>query len=182
MSGATRRAAHRSPLSAASSPDAVAPRGIAYNSSPSPRTLDRPPRFVTAARILVHTSRQPLRWADMDMLGHVNNVGYFRFMEQARIEWLHAQPEAGGLRDGQLPVIANASCNFRVPLVYPGVVEVRMWLGEPGRTSLGSFYELWMNDILHADGAAKIVWIDAATGRPHPLPDRIAAPLRAAIA
>jgi len=43
---------------------------------------------VTLPRILVHTSLQPLRWADMDMLGHVNNVAYFRYMEQARIEWL----------------------------------------------------------------------------------------------
>jgi len=138
--------------------------------------------FMSASRVHVHTSVQAIRWGDMDALGHVNNTVYFRFMEQARIEWLHALPEAGGLRGGQLPVIASASCNFRVPLVYPGVVEVRMWLGDPGRTSVGSFYELWMNDILHADGAAKIVWIDAATGRPHPLPDRIAAPLRAAIA
>ena len=28
-----------------------------------------------------------MRWSDMDALGHVNNVVYFRFMEQARIEW-----------------------------------------------------------------------------------------------
>jgi acyl-CoA thioester hydrolase len=76
-------------------------------------------------------------------------------------------------------VIVNASCNFRVPLVYPGTVEVRMWLGDPGRTSVGSFYEIWKDDRQYADGAAKIVWIDLATGRPAPLPDPITAPLRA---
>ena len=32
----------------------------------------------------------PIRWGDMDALGHVNNTVYFRYMEQARIEWLYA--------------------------------------------------------------------------------------------
>ena len=114
------------------------------------------------------------------MLGHVNNVVYFRYMEQARIEWLYALASASGYRDGRGPVIVNASCNFRVPLVYPGTVEVRMWLGDPGRTSVGSFYELWRDGRQYADGSAKIVWIDLATGRPTPLPDPITASLRAA--
>jgi acyl-CoA thioester hydrolase len=122
---------------------------------------------------------QPIRWADMDTLGHVNNVVYFRYMEQARIEWLYSLASASGYLKGQGPVIVNASCNFRVPLVYPGTVEVRMWLGDPGRTSVGSFYEIWKDDRQYADGAAKIVWIDLATGRPAPLPDPITAPLRA---
>ena len=39
---------------------------------------------------------------------------------------------------GKAPVIVNASCNFIVPLVYPGTVEVRMFLGQPGRTSVDS--------------------------------------------
>ncbi|MEO5764322.1 MAG: hypothetical protein ABIR52_03355 [Casimicrobiaceae bacterium] len=67
---------------------------------------------------------------------------------------------------------------LRVPLVYPGTVEVRMWLGDAGRTSLGSFYELWSDGKAHADGAARIVWIDLATGRPKPLPANLTAPLR----
>jgi len=35
-------------------------------------------------RLLVHTSRQPIRWADMDMLGHVNNVRYLDYVAEAR--------------------------------------------------------------------------------------------------
>ena len=71
-------------------------------------------------RILVHTSRQPIRWADMDMLGHVNNTVYFRFFEQARIEWTYGLYAEGAAYAGTGPVIVNASCTFQVPLVYPG--------------------------------------------------------------
>ena len=115
----------------------------------------------------------------MDTLGHVNNVMYFRYMEQARIEWVYAASGAGGYGAGQGPVIVNASCNFRVPLVYPGAIEVRMWLGDPGRTSVGSYYEISKDGKAYADGAARIVWIDTTTGRPHPIPDALVAPLRA---
>ena len=127
-------------------------------------------------RTLVHTSRQAVRWGDMDSLGHVNNTVYFRYMEQARIEWLFAHRPQG--YDGTGSVIVNASCTFLVPIVYPNTVEVRMFLGEVGRTSVGSHYELWCGDVEYAEGAAKIVWIDLANGRPVPLPDTITALLR----
>jgi acyl-CoA thioester hydrolase len=117
----------------------------------------------------------------MDALGHVNNTVYFRYMEQARIDWLYeqAREHGAGYATGSGPVIVNASCTFLEPLVYPGDCEVRMFLGDLGRSSVGSFYEIWKDGRKFAEGAAKIVWVDLASGRPTPLPDAIAAPLRA---
>lgn len=135
---------------------------------------------MTSPRLLVHTSRQTLRWGDMDTLGHVNNTNYFRYMEQARIEWVYGLATTGTPYDGgEGPVIVNASCDFLVPLVYPGDIEVRMYLGDPGRTSVGSFYEIHAGGKKYAEGAARMVWIDVASGRPVPLPDAVAAPVRA---
>src|SRR5262245_21355221 len=92
-------------------------------------------------RKLVWTSLVPIRWGDMDAFNHVNNTVYFRYMEQARVEWLEslahrtapARPAA---------VIANASCTFRVPLTFPGTVEIRLYVGTPGRSSIPGYYEL----------------------------------------
>jgi len=132
---------------------------------------------MTVPRVHVHTSRFGLRFGDMDALRHVNNAAYFTFMEQARMEWLTKHvPDA--YEQGVGPVIANASCNFRIPLVYPMDVEVRMYLGTPGRSSIDSFYEIVVGATTYADGAAKIVWVDLSTGKSTPLPERIAAPLR----
>ena len=131
--------------------------------------------------VLVHTSIQPIRWGDMDALGHVNNTVYFRYMEQARLEWLFAQAGQHGLDDesGGGAVIVNASCTFLEPLVYPGDCEVRMYLGPPGRSSVGSFSEIWKDGRKFAAGAAKIVWVDRKSGRTTPLPAALAAPFRA---
>ena len=61
----------------------------------------------------------PIRWGDMDAMGHVNNTIYFRYFEIVRIEWLH---KVGGAPDpaGEGPVIVNAFCNFLRQLEVPG--------------------------------------------------------------
>lgn len=129
-----------------------------------------PPARMTASRRLVHTESIPMRWGDMDALGHVNNAVYFRFMEQARVGFF----DACGLGRGELAevtnVVVNASCNFRRPLVYPGTVAVRMALSEPGKTSVMSTYDLVFAGESYADGAAKIVFVDRTTLRPCPIP------------
>ena len=92
-------------------------------------------------------------------------------------------PLAAALRPahGPLPVVVNASCNFRIPLVYPADFEVRMYIGDPGRTSIGSYYDLCVEGQRCADGAARMVWTDRTSGRPVPLPKAVVAPLRAAV-
>ena len=134
---------------------------------------------VTIPRHLVHTSVQSIRWGDMDAFGHVNATVYFRYMEQTRIEWLVAHASQFVAQDTEEgPVIVNAACDFLIPLVYPGDFEVRMFLGKLGRSSIDTFYEIWMEGRKFAQGAARLVWINRGTGRSTPLPDAIAAPLR----
>ena len=129
---------------------------------------------MTSARKLVHSTSVPIRWGDMDAQGHVNNAVYFRYMEQARVEWLESLRErVGDVEGGQ--VIVNASCTFLAPLRYPGTIEVRMFLDAPGRSSMDSHYEMWMSDQKYAAGSARIVWIDLQTQRSAPLPERLRA-------
>ena len=125
----------------------------------------------------VHTTRMPVRWGDMDALGHVNNTVYFRYMEQARIEWLEAVHHGVGRAQDEAAVIINASCTFLVPIAYPATVEIRMSVGKPGRTSLPTHYEIRCmgDDTLYAEGVAKLVWFTPSSGKSAPLPDRIRA-------
>jgi acyl-CoA thioester hydrolase len=130
---------------------------------------------MTSARKLVHSVSIPIRWGDMDAQGHVNNIVYFQYMEQARVEWLESLRERVGDVGGLGSVIVNASCTFLFPLLYPGVIDVRMFVDTPGRSSLDTHYELWMSDRKYAEGSARIVWIDVHTQRSAPLPDRLRA-------
>ena len=133
---------------------------------------------MTDSRIYVHTSFQSVRWGDMDAFQHVNNTVYFRYMEQARLEWLFALHARIGAMDPDVgAVIVNASCEFLLPLVYPADIEVRMFLGKPGRSSISSYYDIHLGERKYAHGASKIVWISRSTGRSIPLPAELVASL-----
>jgi acyl-CoA thioester hydrolase len=122
--------------------------------------------------------RLPIRWGDMDMMGHVNNTVYFRYIESARIAWLE---EAGGVPDpaGIGPVIVNAHCSFLKQLKYPGEIEVSTYVSPPGRSSFEVSHEIRLvgpdgqAGAIHAEGGAKVVWVDIAAEKSVPLPDVI---------
>jgi acyl-CoA thioester hydrolase len=122
---------------------------------------------------LVHVERIVLRWGDMDAMGHVNNTVYFRFMEQARIGWFEGLVPRGEAWQATGIVIANASCNFKRPLSYPGTVEVKVYVAPPGGSSVATFYELALDEELYADGAALVVFVDMARQKPMRIPEAI---------
>jgi acyl-CoA thioester hydrolase len=133
-------------------------------------------------RRLAHIERIPIRWGDMDALGHVNNTVYFRFMEQARIGWFgRLVPEVEAWQSTGI-VIANASCNYKRAITYPGTVEVRLFVGAPGGTSVPTFYELRVDGdpLPYADGAATVVFVDMRTQKSMRIPDGIRARLERA--
>jgi len=76
----------------------------------------------------------PIRWGDMDAMGHVNNTVYFRYIESTRIEWFRSigcepDPKAEG------PVIVNAFCNFYRQLEYPGDIRGKLYVSDPARAT-----------------------------------------------
>lgn len=122
---------------------------------------------------LTHQTVIPIRWGDMDAMGHVNNTVYFRYMEIVRIEWLHS---LGGAPDprGTGPVIVNAFCNFLRQLEYPGDILAKHYVAKPGRTSFETYITLERTDdpgVIYASGGAKTVWVDFPAGKSVPLPD-----------
>jgi len=119
-------------------------------------------------RRLAHVERIPIRWGDMDAMGHVNNTIYFRYMEQARINWFGALVPRGEAWQSTGIVIVNASCNYKRPITYPGVVEVKLLVGPPGGSSVPTFYELRVDadPVPYADGAAVVVFVNMKTQKP----------------
>lgn len=137
------------------------------------------------SRRQVHVMRMAIRWGDMDVMGHVNNTVYFRYIETARIAWLE---QAGAMPDpaGEGPVIVNAHCDFLKQLKYPGEIEVTTFVGPPGRSSFEVSHEIRLvgpdgqAGALHAEGGAKVVWVNFPAEKSAPLPDRLRVLLPAA--
>ncbi len=135
-------------------------------------------RSFVSGRKLVHVERIAIRWGDMDAMGHVNNTVYFRFMEQARIGWFEALVPRGEAWKATGIVIANASCNFKRAMNYPGTVDVKVYTAPPGGSSVATFYELVSGGELYADGAATVVFVDMERQKPVRIPESIRARLQ----
>ena len=134
---------------------------------------------MTEAKILAYQLTMPVRWADMDVNAHVNNVRFFTYFESARLAWLESV-RTRGERNGQGCVVAKATCNYQRPIPYPETVLVNLYAGPPGRTSYTTYYDLLSaadHSIQYGDGTAVMVWVDRASGKSHPLPDYIRAVL-----
>ncbi len=67
----------------------------------------------------------PIAWGEMDALGHVNNIVFFRYLETARIDFIR---KAGchQLRDqtGVGFILQSVEARFREPLVFPDTIRV----------------------------------------------------------
>jgi acyl-CoA thioester hydrolase len=69
--------------------------------------------------------RQAVVWGDMDSYRHVNNVVYFRYFENARLEYFRrldwfAFERATGIG----PILAATQARFRKPLTYPDTIAI----------------------------------------------------------
>lgn len=122
-----------------------------------------------------------VHWGDMDAMGHVNNARYFTYCETARFAYFLAvgmeEHRAGG-RQG--PVLAAASCNFRRQVRFPATLEVGARTVRVGTSSFTMAYEVFErgSEEPAADATGVVVWIDAGTGRPVPLPAGLVAAIR----
>lgn len=121
----------------------------------------------------VFEMRMPIRWGDMDAMGHVNNASYFRYLETARIDWMYS---IGCVPDpkGEGPVIVNAFCNFYKQLEYPGDVLIRMYASDPGRTTFetwGTMERVDQPGVIYAAGGATTIWVDFPSQKAAALPD-----------
>lgn len=67
----------------------------------------------------------PVLWGDMDAFQHVNNARFFRYLESARIAYTERiRLREIGEHTGIGPILAETSCKFVSPLVYPDTVIV----------------------------------------------------------
>ena len=129
---------------------------------------------------VVHEMRMPIRWGDMDAYGHVNNTVYFRYMEQARIEWITSLGyEVAPGRESMLMI--NGFCNFFKQLSYPGELILKTSIGTVGRSSLDVYTEMYLSsepEVMVSEGGATMVWVDLTTNKSAPWPEHVLEKLR----
>jgi acyl-CoA thioester hydrolase len=119
-----------------------------------------------------------VRWGDMDAMGHVNNIIYFRYLESARVGYFEAFTgwtgrDEGGGRQG--PVVVSQTFNYRLQVYYPAELEVGVRCREIRSRSFVLEYGVFRkgSDELVGDGTSVAVWLDYGTNKAMPIPPHL---------
>ncbi|WP_086560164.1 acyl-CoA thioesterase [Streptomyces africanus] len=113
-----------------------------------------------------HIYRCPLRWADMDAYGHVNNVVFLRYLEEARIDFLF-RPEKD-FKQGS--VVARHEIDYKRQLVHRHhPVDIELWVTEIRAASFTLTYEVKDDDAVYVRASTVIVPFDFEAQRPRRL-------------
>ena len=115
-----------------------------------------------------HVYLCPLRWADMDSFGHVNNVVYLRYLEQARVDWMFITAKEAGVEEFSLgTVVARHAIDYKRPLVYRAdPVRVETWVTQISNASFTVAYEVKDDDFVYATAETVLVPYNLGEGRP----------------
>lgn len=91
-----------------------------------------------------HVTHVPLRWADMDAYGHVNNVVYLRYLQEARVDMLfvHA-PQQGAEQLAEGVVVAKHEISYHAQLRFRAQpVRVETWVRQINNSTFTLGYEV----------------------------------------
>ncbi|MBP2216424.1 thioesterase family protein [Arthrobacter sp. CAN_C5] len=128
-----------------------------------------------------------LRFGDEDSYGHVNNVRFLQYLEDARVQFIHhplsdSAPDGAAEQDTLLDLIgpdhftlvARHEIEYSAPLNYrPDPLEISIWVTGVGGSSFDLGYQIAEPDgsASYALAASTMILVNRATGRPAKLND-----------
>src|SRR5258708_10131418 len=126
--------------------------------------------------------RLEVRFGDCDVLGHVNNAVYLTYLEQARFAhwralWGFGAPQLASGRPGV--ILAHVECDYKRPVTYGDVLEIRLTVAAIGRSSFRYEYEIVDEEGRTVLTALTVqVMYDYTAAKPVAIPDDIRALLQ----
>lgn len=89
-----------------------------------------------------------MRWADLDLLGHVNNVVYVDYLQEARVDMMRTHaPDARADDLAEGVVVVRHEVRYRTPLTFRfRPVSIECWVSEIRAASFTMDYEIFDED------------------------------------
>ncbi len=128
-----------------------------------------------------HLSSITIRWMDIDVYGHVNNVNYYSYFDTAVNRYLMDAGVLDPKTSNMIGLVVQTQCSYLAPLHFPGDVEAGIRVAHIGKSSVR--YEIGLFEMGQTTAAAMgyfiHVYVDAQTRRPvDALPDCFLAALQ----
>lgn len=129
---------------------------------------------------VAHVVEVPVRFSDLDSMGHVNNARYLTFLEEARLSWFGALGRRLGVDVMDAgAIIARIEIDYVRPvLLAPEPLRVAVGVCRVGRSSFTLAYTVEQAGEVAARATSVVVTYDYASGSSRTLPEPLVALLR----
>ncbi len=82
-------------------------------------------------------------WSEMDLLGHINNVQYFKYVQASRINYWENTVLNKMYKEEKIgPLLASTNCQFKKPLHYPGEIFIQASVESIKNTGFGIYHQI----------------------------------------
>jgi acyl-CoA thioester hydrolase len=118
-----------------------------------------------------HIFECAVRFDDLDSYGHVNNVTFAEYLQEARIDFAHRYL-ADALQPHEGAVVAHQSIDYLLPVPFrTEPLQVEVWVTRIGTSSYDVAYDVRDGGSVLARATGALVAYDVAAGKPRPLSD-----------
>lgn len=118
-----------------------------------------------------HSFLCPLRWADVDVYGVINNVSFMRYLEEARVDLIMTM--APGEQDSFLrrgSVVVKHEIEYKHPLAHRREpVEIQLWVSQLRAATVTVSYLVQDPERVYASARTVLAPFDYKAGRPRRL-------------
>ena len=126
-------------------------------------------------------SRVTVRWSDVDVYGHVNNVAYYAYVDSAVNGWLMSAIGDDLRRGPSIGIVAETGCRYLAEVDFPAEIDVGLAVERIGTSSVVYRFAIFTTGLatVHATGKFVHVYVDRDHRRPTAVPDAVRHALRA---
>jgi acyl-CoA thioester hydrolase len=114
-----------------------------------------------------------VRYADLDVLNHVNNSVYFSYFEMARVQYFAQVLGRDWDWETNGVVLVKNWAEYIKPVLLADQPEISIFVDKIGTKSFDLSYELKVNDALYTTGGSTMVAFDARSARTIEIPDEM---------
>lgn len=118
----------------------------------------------------------PIRFKDLDALGHVNNAVYITYFEEGRKNFFQKYVNES-TRSYEFPfILARIECDYKLSITLKDTIGLKMWVGAIGNRSFDFCYEIVdhkTKSIIYATGKSVQVSFDYRLMKTTPITEEL---------
>lgn len=123
-----------------------------------------------------HKAPIQIRFADTDMLGHVNNANYLTYMELARMSYFNEVVNDAVDWNKEGVILAKSVIDYRRPILLEDILHVHLCVDHISSKSFNFSYRFVVSkegeEMVYAEGSTIMVCFDYQLNKSIVMPDK----------